>query len=92
MLFLGKENLKVLPYEDVASFYEEYLCHCTNQSPPLSKKFIAGREVFRTTFNELNESETIRLAGCKGGFQTCEICNTAHDLLRDTGNYRKSYI
>jgi hypothetical protein len=77
--------LKVLPYEDLASFRAEYKNHCDSCSPPVSKKFVAGRESFRLAFQDLYEKEGIRLNGCKGSFQTCEICNTANDLLRKAG-------
>ncbi|KAJ1387535.1 hypothetical protein B484DRAFT_409877, partial [Ochromonadaceae sp. CCMP2298] len=76
----GKEDLDVLPYEDVKSFYDEYRSHCT--ATDVYPTEIAGKTVFQEAFaNEQN----IRLTGCKGSFPTCEICNNANDLLRDKG-------
>lgn len=31
----------------------------------------------------MTDQYKIRLVGCKGSFQTCEICNNAHELLRN---------
>jgi hypothetical protein len=79
----GKENMKVLPYEDVKSFYAEYLAHC--DAVLAYPTDIASESVFRRAFEGL---ENVKLLGCKGGFHTCEICNNANDLLRDRGDTR----
>ena len=36
------------------------------------------------------EKKRVRLLGCKGSFPTCDICNTALELLRDTKRWNRT--
>ena len=76
------EDVHVLPYETVPSFYEEYIEHC-NQTDVMMRERASIKTFFRV-FSKLKD--TVRLLKCKGSFNTCEVCNNANDLLRDSGN------
>ena len=64
------------------SFHEEfvYFCRANNDN----EDSIPGLSTFKRVF-KLQRS--VKLAGCKGHFSSCEICNNGNDLLRDKGLY-----
>lgn len=74
------ENKLMLPYDTVREFYEEYVAYSTAECIPINK--YAKRETFRLAFKSLGDK--YKLIGAKGSFPTCDICNNANDLLRDT--------
>jgi hypothetical protein len=59
-------------------FYSEYSNFC--ETTLINPRCRAGKETFRKVLLSLESS--IRLIGCKGSFQTCDICNNANDMLR----------
>jgi hypothetical protein len=70
--------LKIVPFSDVYQMWKEY--------KSFFNRSLTNELAQETTFREaFKECDNIRLLGCKGGFQTCEICNTAYELLRDPG-------
>lgn len=83
MFIIEFDKIRVLPYDNLTSFFEEYLFHC--DSVKENNEEIAKRSTFIKAYQELEKTEFIRLTGCKGSFNTCEICNNSNDLLRDRG-------
>lgn len=71
------DKKKILPYTTKEEFYLEYLRHCKAHRAPPDQ--IAKRTVFFEQLHSLRD--TVALAGAKGGFHTCEICNSANALL-----------
>jgi hypothetical protein len=50
------------------------------------KKKLASLTTFRKAFNQFGKHHTdvqLRLARCKGHFQTCEVCSRATDMLKN---------
>jgi hypothetical protein len=72
-------DVAILPFETVGDFYQEYVCHCSNRPP----NTIASERTFGRAFSSMRLQ--VRLLRCKGSFPTCEVCNTANDLLRNAG-------
>lgn len=74
------KNVSILPYESVKQLFAEYELYCdvTKANLELDR---AKLTVFRKVFKKLSDS--VRLLRCKGSFPTCEICNTANEMLRD---------
>jgi len=70
----------MLPYAKVNEFHNEYVAFCTAESMPINT--YAKIETFRKAFISLNHK--YKLIGAKGSFPTCDICNNANNLLRDT--------
>ena len=70
----------ILPYSTLKEFYLEYVAFCTGEN--LSVNTYAMRETFRLAWKSLETN--YKLIGAKGSFPTCDICNNANDLLRDT--------
>ena len=70
----------MLPYAKVNEFHNEYVAFCTAESMPINK--YAKIETFRKAFISLDHK--YKLIGAKGSFPTCDICNNANNLLRDT--------
>lgn len=66
-----------LPYEDVKQLFSEYRAHCHTNL--IHSSAVAGEQTFRKAFKSF---DNIRLIGCKGSFQTCDICNNANDMLK----------
>jgi hypothetical protein len=62
------------------SFYDEFLHFCKLNGD--NDESIPGISTFKIAFKAQKE---VKLAGCKGHFSSCEICNNANDLLRDKG-------
>jgi hypothetical protein len=62
------------------SFHDEFVYFCRSNGD--DEKSIPQKSTFRTVFTAQKE---VKLAGCKGHFSSCEICNNANDLLRDKG-------
>lgn len=77
------QNVKIVPYEDQASFYKHYEIHCDNNNTPATLR--AGSSTFKSALTSLHE--TVRLLSAKGSFHTCEICNNANHLLAGIANY-----
>jgi len=71
-------NIKAIPFESVSELYTEYEHQCQARFTPVN--LFARINTFRKAFASLKDS--IRLLGCKGSFQTCDICNCANDLLK----------
>lgn len=67
-----------MPFEHVKQFHDEYLSHC--RACNVSSTQVAQEQTFRRAFLARTN---VRLIGCKGSFQTCELCNNANELLRD---------
>jgi hypothetical protein len=74
------KGMHVLPYEILAQFYEEYLLQCEVNGTPEDE--IAHYTCFRDVFRSYRKR--IKLLRCKGSFPTCDVCNTALTMLRDT--------
>ncbi len=79
--YTGMEKILVVPHETVSSYHREYVLHhaATGGLPGE----LAGLKTFQRVFYSMKDS--IRLVRCKGAFNTCEVCNNANDLLRDSG-------
>ena len=80
MPIAGGSYCKVIPFLNIAQFYEEFKAHwqITNEeydecSAPSYNRFRAAHLSFGTN---------IRLMRCKGNFSTCELCLNAAELLR----------
>jgi len=54
--------------------------------PVDSPRSIAGYTTFSTAFKQ---RENIRFLGAKGSFNTCEICNSLNNLLKNTNKKLK---
>jgi hypothetical protein len=77
----GEEReIKILPYESIRQLHDEYLFDHDIQGKTEDTK--AGYKTFREQFQLRREH--VRLLRCKGSFPTCDICNTALEMLRDT--------
>lgn len=72
-------DVKILPYDSIQEFYAEYVAQ--SMADNLNENHYAKRETFRKAFKKLSKS--YRLSGSRGSFPTCDMCNNAHDLLRD---------
>lgn len=72
------QKVKIVPYEDVRQFFAEYKAHCMSLNVDRTER--AEEQTFRKAMLSL---PNVRLIGCKGSFHTCELCNNAHELLRD---------
>ena len=80
-------DIYVAPFVDIKAFWEEYCAFHTLQHTPSSN--VAGITTFRQAY-KFCEGLGIRKLKSKGTFNTCEICNNASDLLRNTS--KKKYI
>ena len=74
----GAEKVKVVPFESVKGFYEEFIGHLValgdnEEDTPSLPTFYRAWKSF---------SNTVRLMRCKGNFSNCEICQNAADLLK----------
>jgi len=74
-------DVKILPYDDVSQFYEEYVVDCDASHVPKHER--AGKTTFSAAYTKLHETGKYRILGGKGSFKTCEICNNTYALLRD---------
>ena len=72
---------RVIPYQGVDSFFDEYKYFCDTCDPPVDPETRAGRTVFRSVFNSLKESGFVKLLSSKHGFQTCSICNHCNSII-----------
>jgi hypothetical protein len=81
------KDIYVAPFVDIKAFWEEYCAFHTLQHTPSSN--VAGITTFRQAY-KFCEGLGIRKLKSKGTFNTCEICNNASDLLRNTS--KKKYI
>ena len=75
----GYGKLIILPYDNLKQFHNEYVVHSFSRG--FSAQFIAGYTTFSTAFKL---RENIRFLGAKGSFNTCEICNSLNNLLKNT--------
>lgn len=80
------KEVKILPYETVDQLYEEYTFEHDIQSRP--QNTLAKISLFRKVLSSL--SKYVKLLRCKGSFPTCDICNTALEMLRDTKRWNKA--
>jgi len=74
----------VLPYDNLKQLHREYVVHSFSRG--FAAQFIAGYTTFRTAFFQ---REHLRFLGAKGSFNTCEICNSLNNLLKNTHNKLK---
>lgn len=70
------DGVRCIPFENTSQLYLDYVNYCRTTSVPFNS--VAGKSTFFTAFASLTD---IRLLGCKGSFQTCDVCNCANDLL-----------
>jgi hypothetical protein len=78
------KNIKILPYEKLAQLYEEYGIYCKVNH--VSEADIAKETLFREVYDFMKDRKDgpqLRLLGCKGAFPTCDVCNTANEMLRN---------
>jgi len=75
----GYGKLIVLPYDNLKQFHNEYVVHSFSRG--FAAQFIAGYTTFSTAFKQ---RENVRFLGAKGSFNTCEICNSLNNLLKNT--------
>lgn len=73
----GAEDVFVAPYYDVKSFFEEYVHMKTIQHATMSE--VAAKTTFAKALASLSN---VRMMQAKGHHNTCEVCNTANELLR----------
>jgi len=64
------------------SFHEEFIYFCRLNGD--NEEAIPSLSTFKRAFRS---QRNVKLAGCKGHFSSCEICNNGNDLLRDKGFY-----
>jgi len=69
-------DVKILPYDDVSQFYEEYVVDCDANHVPKHER--AGKTTFSAAYTKLHETGKYRILGGKGSFKTCEICNNTY--------------
>jgi hypothetical protein len=69
------------------SFHDEFVFYC--RSNGYNDESIPRISTFKSVFKKQSE---VKLAGCKGHFSSCEICNNANDLLRDKGFSKILYV
>ena len=72
----------------IEHYLQEYLHHCsiTKENP----NNIAGRTCFGKAFEELENKKEIKLTACKGSMPTCNVCNTANEMLRNTKRWNEA--
>ena len=75
----GYGNLIILPYDNLKQFHHEYVIHSFSRG--FAAQFIAGYTTFSSAFKQ---RESVRFLGAKGSFNTCEICNSLNNLLKNT--------
>jgi len=73
-------DVRAIPFSNVTELQKQYEQYAQSCSPPTPLVSLAKLDTFRKAFKSLKG--TIRLLGCKGNFQTCDICNCANDLLK----------
>ena len=86
----GGKNIYVAPFVDVKAFFEEYCSFHSLRHTPVDN--VAGDSTFRSVFKECEDNNGIRLLRAKGTLNTCEICNNASDLLRNTSKFLRFNI
>lgn len=75
----GYGKLIILPYDNLKQFHNEYVVHSFSRG--FAAQFIAGYTTFSSAFKQ---RENVRFLGAKGSFNTCEICNSLNNLLKNT--------
>jgi hypothetical protein len=76
-----ESDVLILPFQNLTSLFIEYEYRCSINYTPVELR------ASKTTFFEAFKSQTkIRMARCKGSFNTCEVCNNLHDLSRDSNH------
>lgn len=75
-------SIKVVPYKFVSDVYNEYNFLCTEVGTPA--QFIASQGTFLVAWNKLHDSNSVRLMGGKGSFQTCSICNQCMQIKKSS--------
>lgn len=71
-------NKVCIPYETIDELFREYENYCNTCASHIATR--CGLSTFRKAFRSVGD--TVKMLGSKGTFQTCDICNCAHDLLR----------
>ena len=69
----------VLPYDNLKQLHNEYVVHSFSRG--FAAQYIAGYTTFSTAFKQ---RENLKFLGAKGSFNTCEICNSLNNLLKNT--------
>ena len=83
---IGAEKF-VVPYSDSKAFHDEYLIYCSNVQALINEQ--ASLSTFKRAYQYAYANHGIRMMNCKGAINTCEICNNASDLLRNSKyNYK----
>ena len=78
-------DIRILPYENAEQLFGEYEAYCDITNARQRER--AKKSCFRKVLKDLmwkKQGVQIRLLGCKGSFKTCDVCNTAYEMLRDT--------
>ena len=81
----GGKNIYVAPFVDITAFFEEYCSFHSLRHTPV--EIVAGDSTFRRVFSECENHDGIRLLRAKGTLNTCEICNNASDMLRNSSKF-----
>ena len=82
---IGCDKLYILPHRHIGEFYKEYDDYCKERNIDTTKR--GKRSTFGRAlrlFGELNPETKLHFSRCKGHFQTCEVCNKADDLMKNT--------
>jgi hypothetical protein len=61
-------------------------CSITRERP----SNIAGASCFRKAYITLYDQKEVKLTACKGSMPTCNICNTANEMLRNTKRWNEA--
>ena len=77
----------VVPYSNSKAFHDEYTIYCNNVQALINQQ--ASLSTFKRAYQYAYANHGIRMMNCKGAINTCEICNNASDLLR---NSKFSYL
>lgn len=75
----GYGKLIILPYDNLKQFHNEYVVHSFSRG--FAAQYIAGYTTFSSAFKQRDH---VRFLGAKGSFNTCEICNSLNNLLKNT--------
>jgi hypothetical protein len=72
----------VVPYSNSKAFHDEYTVYCNNVQALINQQ--ASLSTFKRAYQYAYANHGIRMMNCKGAINTCEICNNASDLLRNS--------
>jgi hypothetical protein len=83
----------VIPFDSVQKLYNEY-CHYMMINDEFDD--LASPSLFYKAWKDYTGPESLskfelRLSGCKGSFNTCEICNNAAEFLKYNKKHNGNY-